>query len=178
MLRQNQIAQVIDIQEATYKPSKGEILREQLQQIKNYPEYASIITGLRRVGKSTLLRQIAKSKQYKHTTYLNFDDIRLTNFETDDFNRLYKEIKRQRIGGTILRRDSVGERMGRYSSINCCGKATQSISVAPMPHCSSVDLGTHLTGTNLQNELFPFSYTEFLTFEKMEASAASFQNIC
>jgi hypothetical protein len=30
MLRQNQIAQVIDIQEATYKPRHGEIIREQL----------------------------------------------------------------------------------------------------------------------------------------------------
>ena len=45
MLRQNQIAQVIDIQEATYKPHRGEIQREQLPLIKHIPEFASIITA-------------------------------------------------------------------------------------------------------------------------------------
>ena len=174
MLRQNQIAQVIDIQEATYKPSKGEILREQLQQIKNYPEYTSIITGLRRVGKSTLLRQIAKSKQYKHTTYLNFDDIRLTNFETDDFNRLYKEIKDRESEELFF--DEIQLVKGWEIFIHQLLREGYTIYISGSnATLLSVDLGTHLTGRNLQNELFPFSYTEFLTFEKMEASAASFQ---
>lgn len=174
MLRQNQIAQVIDIQEATYKPSKGEILREQLQQIKNYPEYASIITGLRRVGKSTLLRQIAKSKQYKHTTYLNFDDIRLTNFETDDFNRLYKEIKDRESEELFF--DEIQLVKGWEIFIHQLLREGYTVYISGSnATLLSVDLGTHLTGRNLQKELFPFSYTEFLTFEKMEASAASFQ---
>ena len=172
MLRQNQIAQVIDIQEATYKPHRGEIQREQLPLIKHIPEFASIITGMRRVGKSTLLRQIATSKKYEHVTYLNFDDIRLTGFEADDFNRLYNEIRAR--GSKELFFDEIQLVKGWEIFIHQLLREDYTISGSNAT-LLSVDLGTHLTGRHLQNELFPFSYTEFMTFEKMEASAASFQ---
>lgn len=174
MLRQNQIAQVIDIQEATYKPRHGEILREQLPHIKNVSEYASIITGMRRVGKSTLLRQIATSKKYQHVTYLNFDDIRLTAFEADDFNRLYNEIRAR--GAKELFFDEIQLVKGWEIFIHQLLREDYTIYISGSnATLLSVDLGTHLTGRHLQNELFPFSYTEFLTFEKLEASAATFQ---
>lgn len=174
MLRQNQIAQVIDIQEATYKPRHGEILREQLPHIKNVSEYASIITGMRRVGKSTLLRQIATSKKYQHVTYLNFDDIRLTGFEADDFNRLYKEIRTRESRELFF--DEIQLVKGWEIFIHQLLREDYTIYISGSnATLLSVDLGTHLTGRHLQNELFPFSYTEFLTFEKLEASAATFQ---
>ncbi len=174
MLRQNQIAQVIDIQEATYKPRHGEILREQLPHIKNVSEYASIITGMRRVGKSTLLRQIAASKKYQHVTYLNFDDIRLTGFEADDFNRLYKEIRTRESKELFF--DEIQLVKGWEIFIHQLLREDYTIYISGSnATLLSVDLGTHLTGRHLQNELFPFSYTEFLTFEKLEASAATFQ---
>lgn len=174
MLRQNQIAQVIDIQEATYKPRHGEILREQLPHIKNVSEYASIITGMRRVGKSTLLRQIATSKKYEHVTYLNFDDIRLTGFEADDFNRLYKEIRTRESKELFF--DEIQLVKGWEIFIHQLLREDYTIYISGSnATLLSVDLGTHLTGRHLQNELFPFSYTEFLTFEKLEASAATFQ---
>lgn len=174
MLRQNQIAQVIDIQEATYKPRHGEILREQLPHIKNVSEYASIITGMRRVGKSTLLRQIATSKKYQHVTYLNFDDIRLTGFEADDFNRLYKEIRTRESKELFF--DEIQLVKGWEIFIHQLLREDYTIYISGSnATLLSVDLGTHLTGRHLQNELFPFSYTEFLTFEKLEASAATFQ---
>ena len=45
-----------------------------------------VITGIRRSGKSTLLRQIAN--KLKSFYYINFDDERLFNFELSDFQRL------------------------------------------------------------------------------------------
>lgn len=174
MLRQNQIAQVIDIQEATYKPRHGEILREQLPHIKNVSEYASIITGMRRAGKSTLFRQIATSKKYQHVTYLNFDDIRLTGFEADDFNRLYKEIRTRESKELFF--DEIQLVKGWEIFIHQLLREDYTVYISGSnATLLSVDLGTHLTGRHLQNELFPFSYTEFLTFEKTKASAASFQ---
>ena len=174
MLRQNQIAQVIDIQEATYKPRHGEILREQLPHIKNVSEYASIITGMRRAGKSTLFRQIATSKKYQHVTYLNFDDIRLTGFEADDFNRLYKEIRTRESKELFF--DEIQLVKGWEIFIHQLLREDYTIYISGSnATLLSMDLGTHLTGRHLQNELFPFSYTEFLTFEKTKASAASFQ---
>ncbi|MDL2313125.1 AAA family ATPase, partial [Bacteroidales bacterium OttesenSCG-928-B11] len=32
----------------------------------------------------------------------------------------------------------------------------------------SVELGTHLTGRHLSTELFPFSYSEYIRFKKIE----------
>lgn len=177
MLRQNQIAQVIDIQEATYKPRRGEIQREQLPLIKHIPEFASIITGMRRVGKSTLLRQIATSKKYEHVTYLNFDDIRLTGFEADDFNRLYNEIRAR--GSKELFFDEIQLVKGWEIFIHQLLREDYTIYISGSnATLLSVDLGTHLTGRHLQNELFPFSYTEFMTFEKWRRRLHLFNNIC
>ena len=45
-----------------------------------------VITGIRRSGKSTLLRQIARHLDKFH--YINFDDERLFGFALDDFQKL------------------------------------------------------------------------------------------
>ncbi|MEA3378718.1 MAG: AAA family ATPase, partial [Nanoarchaeota archaeon] len=50
-----------------------------------------IITGLRRSGKSTTLRQVIK-KRYNDEDfyYINFEDERLFNFKAQDFNIIYE----------------------------------------------------------------------------------------
>jgi len=52
-----------------------------------------VITGLRRVGKSTLMRQIIQ-KYYadQRFYYINFEDERLFKFKTEDFNLLYEAL--------------------------------------------------------------------------------------
>ena len=48
----------------------------------------SIITGIRRSGKSTLMRQIAEDSEAFY--YFNFEDERLLDFSKDDFNSLWE----------------------------------------------------------------------------------------
>lgn len=52
-----------------------------------------VLTGLRRVGKSTLLRQIIQ-KYYNDQRfyYINFEDERLFKFQAEDFNLLYEAL--------------------------------------------------------------------------------------
>jgi hypothetical protein len=52
-----------------------------------------VITGLRRVGKSTLMRQIIQ-KYYNDERfyYINFEDERLFRFQAGDFNLLYEAL--------------------------------------------------------------------------------------
>lgn len=71
MLRQSLISEIIDLQNSTTKKAKGEIERTRLNEVLHIPEFASIITGLRRVGKSTLLRQIATARGYKQVLSIN-----------------------------------------------------------------------------------------------------------
>ena len=65
------------------------IKREKLRVIKPAKRFALIITGVRRCGKSTLLRQMMSSlgKSY----YLNFEDPRITEFSVKDFNKLNED---------------------------------------------------------------------------------------
>ena len=50
----------------------------------------TVITGLRRVGKSTLLSQIADTYFKKDYYFVNFEDERLLNFSVKDFDLLYE----------------------------------------------------------------------------------------
>ena len=49
--------------------------------------FATIVTGVRRCGKSTLLNQWADSREGKIVS-VHFDDLRLAAFETSDFSLL------------------------------------------------------------------------------------------
>src|SRR3989344_1559007 len=56
-----------------------------------------IITGVRRVGKSTLLKIIKKELQLKEKEciYINFNDERLINFEVEDFQKILDFLNEQ-----------------------------------------------------------------------------------
>ena len=56
-----------------------------------------IITGVRRVGKSTLLKIIKKELQLKEKEciYINFNDESLINFEVEDFQKILDFLNEQ-----------------------------------------------------------------------------------
>ena len=85
MIRQEEIAVVIDAQRESFFKQDSGFSRDALSEIPIADSFATIITGIRRCGKSTLLLQLLR-RDYQDAIYLNFDDIRLSNFETGDFN--------------------------------------------------------------------------------------------
>ena len=62
MLQQAQISSVIDAQRELFLQKDGKLLREALTQVPAIENFATIITGIRRCGKSTLLLQVLKKK--------------------------------------------------------------------------------------------------------------------
>ena len=96
MIRQEEISLVIDSQREVFLKQDSGFSRDALSQIPIVNSFATIITGIRRCGKSTLLLQLLR-RDYQNAIYLNFDDIRLSGFETADFTRLHKEIERREI---------------------------------------------------------------------------------
>ena len=62
------------------------VKRESLNQIDFEVPFALVVSGIRRCGKSTLLRQIIKKA--KNFYYFNFEDPRAINFELEDFQKL------------------------------------------------------------------------------------------
>lgn len=172
MIRQGLLSEVLDRQQEAWMKADGEIIRTRLSQLVEVPGFACVITGLRRVGKSTLLRQIAISKAYKQVMTLNFDDIHLSAFQKDDFVRLYNVIRDRNAQELFF--DEIQMVDGWEIFVHQLLREHYTVYVSGSNAAMlSTDLGTHLTGRHIPNELFPFSYSEFMTFTKKERGAAS-----
>lgn len=165
MIRQEEISLVIDSQREMFLKQDSGFSRDALSQIPIVNSFATIITGIRRCGKSTLLLQLLR-RDYQNAIYLNFDDIRLSGFETADFTRLHKEIERREI--QVLFFDEVQAVESWEKFINQLLREGYKVFITGSnASMLSVELGTHLTGRHLSMELFPFSYSEFIRFKKL-----------
>lgn len=94
MIRQEELSAVLVAQADMFRQKENGLTREALPKVPAIPSFVTIITGIRRCGKSTLLRQLM-SQKYSSALYLNFEDIRLANFGTNDFTRLQREIEQR-----------------------------------------------------------------------------------
>jgi predicted AAA+ superfamily ATPase len=71
-------------QEAYLLSSDSGLQRDELRTLPDLSSHVLIISGIRRCGKSTLLKQFLKSK-HKDAFFFHFEDIRLYDFTIDDF---------------------------------------------------------------------------------------------
>ena len=154
MIRQEEIALVIDAQRETFLKRDSGFTRDALSEIPVADSFATIITGIRRCGKSTLLLQLLR-RDYQDAIYLNFDDIRLSGFETGDLVRLHREIEKR--GIKVLFFDEIQTVKGWETYINQLLREGYKVFITGSnASMLSVELGTHLTGRHLTMELFPF----------------------
>lgn len=171
MIRQEEIALVIDAQRETFLMQGSGFIRDALVEIPIADSFATIITGIRRCGKSTLLLQLLR-RDYQDAIYLNFDDIRLSNFETGDFTRLHREIEKR--ATKVLFFDEIQIVEGWEKYINQLLREGYKVFITGSnASMLSVELGTHLTGRHLSMELFPFSYSEFIRFKELEGGESA-----
>jgi uncharacterized protein len=171
MIRQEDIALVIDAQrEAFFKQDPG-FTRECLMDIPIADSFATIVTGIRRCGKSTILLQLLR-RDYQDAVYLNFDDIRLSGFETNDLIRLLREIESKKI--KVLFFDEIQIVKDWEVFVNQLLRDGYKVFITGSnASMLSVELGTHLTGRHLSMELFSFSYGEFIRFKGLESGEES-----
>ncbi len=144
------------------------IPRDKLTDVENAGQspHAVIISGLRRVGKSTLLAQVAHQVGRESFYYVNFEDDRFLGFEAQDANYLYQILVELFGERKIFIVDEVQNISGwerfvrRFMDMGFKFYITGSNA-----SLLSRELGTRLTGRYVPIELFPFSFKEFLRFK-------------
>ncbi|MEI7718859.1 MAG: ATP-binding protein [archaeon] len=174
MIASNILKEVILSQKDNLNRLELGITREKETDVKIEDSFALIITGIRRCGKSTFLHQMLKKE--KRAYYLNLEDPRLEGFELSDFNRV--EILMNEIfgkGGVYfldeIQNIEKWEKFIRY----LIDKKEKVVLTGSNASLLSKELGTKLTGRNLQIEMFPFSFKEFLLFKQEKPSLNSFE---
>ena len=124
-----------------------------------------VITGLRRVGKSTLLAQVAQTYLADNYYFINFEDERLLNFTADQFDRLHEALiglfgERKIFLFDEIQNVPEWERFVRRLH----DQGFHFVITGSNSSLLSQELGTKLTGRSLRFELLPFSFAEYLLF--------------
>ncbi|MCL2832361.1 MAG: ATP-binding protein [Treponema sp.] len=145
-----------------------------LPDLPDIKSHALVISGIRRCGKSTLLRQFANrlNKQY---FYFNFDDIRLTEFQQTDYGLLDTLIEES--NAAILFFDEIqSAKQWELYIRQKLDERYQIMITGSNASLLSRELGTMLTGRQITRELFPFSYSEFCAYKDVTAGPESLKN--
>jgi hypothetical protein len=152
-----------------------EIPREQLSDFTDISPFGYFLTGVRRSGKSTLMKQIMR--HHGSVNYFNFEDSRSAGFELDDFLKVEELFSENTGDNKWLFFDEIQNVQGweRYIRDAIDRKKTVIIT-GSNARLLSRELGTKLTGRHLDFEVFPFSYKEFLRFYNIPAGPDSFSS--
>lgn len=84
MLLKTEIEQTVETQQQQLLMQKT-YPRRMLEEIRILPNFALVVSGIRRSGKSTLLTQLIEKQEQNSYLFLNFDTPKLFNFEFSDF---------------------------------------------------------------------------------------------
>lgn len=157
--------------------SKTSISRSSLQVEPALPNFARIITGIRRSGKSTLISKDLFSAD-KAAFYLNFDEPVLYNFSATDFVILENAIdkfQKEQSGSKNLYFDEIQNVDGWEVFVNAQLKKGNLVTVTGSnASLLSSELGTRLTGRHLDYELFPFNFSEFCEIKHYKKTSENF----
>lgn len=169
MIQKDTLIQIAESQKKELETVEIGIKRELLEQITTNIPHAIILSGIRRCGKSTLLRQLMK--KVKQGAYFNFEDPRAVSFEATDIDRLQEALE-QVYGKTEhyffdeIQSAPNWERLIR----GLLDRHKKCVVTGSNASLLSKDIGIKLTGRHLTYELFPFSYKEMLQFVGQQPS--------
>jgi hypothetical protein len=164
-----QIKSMLLEQFQTFWQRETGIERTQLAEIIRATElpHAVIISGLRRVGKSTLLAQLAHRLGSDKFYYVNFEDERFLGFEVENANYLYQLLIELFGERKIFLIDEI-QNIPEWEHIirRFMEQDFKFYITGSNASLLSSELGSRLTGRYLPVELFPFSFLEFMQFRQ------------
>ena len=159
------------------RPLPDLIPRDQF--ISRVPRKANVVIGMRRSGKTWFCYQqmkelLAQGIERERLLYLNFEDERLLPFAAADFQHIletyYRKFPGFKTRQCYLFLDEV-QRIQGWDKFVRRVLDTEQLSVCITGSSSkllSTEIATALRGRSLITEIFPFSFREFLGFNKVE----------
>jgi len=174
MIDKESLRKVVSLQRKELEMFEPGIEREDIKEIDMDVPFAVILSGIRRTGKSTLLRQLMK--KVKGFYYFNCEDSRATGFEVEDFEKL-EEIFREDYGEQDYYFFDEIQNIKKWELFirRLVDIKKHVIITGSNASLLSEELGTKLTGRHLTHDVFPFSFTEFLTLKKEKGGIESFE---
>ena len=164
-MTKSEIEAAIDEQAAEAGLDLG-MRRDAFHDLPSEKKFATILTGVRRCGKSTLLAQWAHDSGLRVLRVL-FDDLRLMDFSPPDFKLLGKIIAERKPQAVAL--DEIQDIAGWEMFVNGLLNLGYAVFVTGSnAKMLSRELGTKLTGRHLDLQLQPFSFPEFCRFKELE----------
>ena len=134
-----------------------------------------IVTGIRRSGKSTLLRQAANKHYGTDFYYIDFEDERLMDFSVRDFNTLYEVFIELYGLKTVFFFDEVQNIPDWELYVRRMHREKNKFFITGSnANLLSSELATKLTGRHVVIELLPFSFKEYLHYQGVQYSKQSF----
>ena len=132
-----------------------------------------IISGMRRTGKSTLLMQLMQ--EVGNAAYFNFEDEKLLDFSIAHFGDLEEALIEVYGPADFWFFDEI-QNVGNFEvairRLQDNGKKL--VITGSNSSMLSMEFGSKLTGRYKQIELFPFSFGEYLRFQKINFSEKDF----
>lgn len=169
MITKDTLRQIV-IQQKNEAFAMGETVRRELlgEVLNSFNDNRIVIlTGIRRSGKSTMLRQIMQNKE--DYCYVNFEDERFIDFKAQDFELLNEVLIEVYGNPTIYFFDEV-QNIDKFEIFvrRLQDQGKKIIITGSNASLLSKELGTRLTGRYKAFEIYPFSFNEYLSFKKIE----------
>src|SRR3990167_1925991 len=172
MLSEAEIKEILVRQRETILNKKYGIERTVLREVESKIKlpHVVVLIGLRRSGKSTLLRQLIK-KHYKDEDfyYINFEDERLFNFPANEFNRLYEALISLYGKKKTFFLDEI-QNVTNFETFvrRLYEEGFKFFITGSSATLLSKELGTKLTGRHVDIVVRPFSFLEFLELKEVK----------
>jgi predicted AAA+ superfamily ATPase len=162
-------------QRAVFDKKRPGTRREVLAEVGRHMDkpHAITLAGVRRCGKSTLLRQIAERFLSSGYHYCHFEDERLLGFQARDFALLHEVLIECFGEQKVMLLDEVQNVPGWEAFVRrMLESGRKFIITGSNAALLSRELGSKLTGRHVTVDLFPFSFREYLRHMGEEAGEA------
>jgi predicted AAA+ superfamily ATPase len=160
-----------------------QILRDNQQEVERYVVEprdlkfegfpCHVLVGVRRAGKSYMLYHViqqllAQGHKWDEILYLNFEDERLENFDTDDFNRLLECHQEMYGKRPMLFLDEIQNIDSWHKFARRMADSQYTIFITGSnAKMLSGEINTTLGGRFLIAEVYPYSFKEFMTVHQV-----------